>query len=213
MTLALNSQRVQHASAPSAMSDLNSPEKPRSERSIEGSQPQSWSDVTLIEDITQEPASRHRSAQSMGVYIPSSSESEAEQSSPTKPQQAVCVVKRFRARSQTRGPALPIAPASDSTQSGTAPDTSEQPRLLPLHPVPRPRPGLPAPSQETDTSVVGELHQEAQNALGPAAGVPASQSGKLQTQNASAAEQRRFAAKLLRAATEVVSAPTRSRSP
>ncbi|CAE7238129.1 unnamed protein product, partial [Symbiodinium sp. KB8] len=29
--------------------------------------------------------------------------------------------------------------------------------------------GLPAPSQETDTSVVGELHQEAQNALGPAA--------------------------------------------
>ena len=60
------------------MSDLNSPEKPRSEPSLEGSQPQSWSDVTLIEDITQESASRHRSAQSMGVYIPSSSETKAE---------------------------------------------------------------------------------------------------------------------------------------
>ena len=49
------------------MSDLNSPEKPRSEPSLEGSQPHSWSDVTLIEDITQKllrtfSASRERSA-------------------------------------------------------------------------------------------------------------------------------------------------------
>ena len=70
MTSEFNSQTVQPASAPSAMSDLNSPEKPRSEPSLEDSQPQSWSDVTLIEDITQEPASRHLSAQSLGVYIP-----------------------------------------------------------------------------------------------------------------------------------------------
>ena len=91
--------------APSAMSDLNSPEKPRSEPSLGGSQPHSWSDVTLIEDITQESLSRRLSAQCLGEYIQSSSESEAEQPSPTDPQeqpiqsqiptQAVCVVKRF----------------------------------------------------------------------------------------------------------------------
>ncbi|CAE7319787.1 unnamed protein product, partial [Symbiodinium microadriaticum] len=63
----------------------------------------------------------------------------------------------------------------------------------------------------TDTSVVGELHQEAQNALGPAAGVSASPSGELQTQNATAAEQRRLAAKLLRTATEDL--PSRQSAP
>ena len=65
-------------------------------------------------------------------------------------------------------------------------------------------------SEATDTSVVGKLHQEAQNALGPAAGHSASPSGELQTQSATAAEQGRIATKLLRTATQVVSAPTRS---
>ena len=145
----------QPASAPSAMSDLNSPEKPRSEPSLGGSQPHSWSDVTLIEDITQESLSRRLSAQCLGEYIQSSSESEAEQPSPTEPPeqpipshipaQAVCVVKRFRVRSRSRGPALPIAPASDITQLGNAPGISDKPRLLPLSLVPRPSTGLPAP--------------------------------------------------------------------
>ena len=137
------------------MSDLNLSEKPRSEPSLEGSQPHSWSDVTLIEDITQESSSRRLSAQCLGEHIQSCSESEAEQPSPTEPReqpipsqipaQAVCVVKRFRARSRSRGPALPIAPASDITQLGPAPDISDKPRLLPLSPVPRPSTGLPAP--------------------------------------------------------------------
>ena len=67
------------------MSDLNSPEKPRSEPSLGGSQPLSWSDVTLIEDITQESLHRSLSAQCLGEYVQSSSESEAEQPSPTEP--------------------------------------------------------------------------------------------------------------------------------
>ena len=122
------------------MSDLNSPEKPRSEPSLGGSQPHSWSDVTLIEDITQESLHRSLSAQCMGEYVQSSSESEAGQPSPTEPlqqplpsnipAQAICVVKRFRVRSRSRGPNLPIAPASGST---------------PLSLVPRPSTGLPAP--------------------------------------------------------------------
>ncbi|CAE7345847.1 unnamed protein product, partial [Symbiodinium microadriaticum] len=60
-------------------------------------------------------------------------------------------------------------------------------------------------AQATDTFLVGELHQEAQNALGPAAGHSASPSGELQAQNATAAEQGRHATKLLRTTTEVVS--------
>ena len=137
------------------MSDLNSPEKPRSEPSLGGSQPHSWSDVTLIEDITQESLHRSLSAHCVGEYVQSSSESEAEQPSPTEPleqplpsqipAQAICVVKRFRVRSQSRGPALPIAPASDSTQLNHAPGISDKPRLLPLSVVPRPSTGLPAP--------------------------------------------------------------------
>ena len=143
------------------MSDLNSPEKPRSEPSLGGSQPHSWSDVTLIEDITQESLSRRLSAQCLEEYIQSSSESEAEPPSPTEPQeqpipsqipaQAVCVVKRFRLRSRSRGPALPIAPASDSTQLGTVPATSDKPRLLPLSSVPRPSTGLTAPAARRPT--------------------------------------------------------------
>ncbi|CAE7349409.1 unnamed protein product, partial [Symbiodinium microadriaticum] len=84
------------------MSDLNSPEKPRSEPSLADSQPRSWSDVTLIEDITQESSSRHLSAHCLRECLESSSESVAEQPSPT----------------------------------------------------------------ETDTALVGELHQEAQNVVG-----------------------------------------------
>ena len=137
------------------MSDLNSPEKPRSEPSLGGSQPHSWSDVTLIEDITQESLHRSLSAQCLGEYVQSSSESEAGQPSPTEPleqplpskipAQAICVVKRFRVRSRSRGPDLPIAPASDSTQLNHAPGISDKPRLLPLSVVPRPSTGLPAP--------------------------------------------------------------------
>ena len=132
----------QPASAPSAMSDLNSPEKPRSEHSPGGSQPHSWLDVTLIEDITQESLSRRLSAQCLGEYIQGSSESEAEQPSPTEPleqplpsqipAQAVCVVKRFRVRTQSRGPALPIAPASDSTQLNPCTRHSTRSRALGL---------------------------------------------------------------------------------
>ena len=48
-------------------------------------------------------------------------------------------------RSRSRGPALPIAPASDSTQLNHAPGISDKPRLLPLSVVPRPSTGLPAP--------------------------------------------------------------------
>ena len=162
------------------MSDLNSPEKP----SLGGSQPHSWSDVTLIEDITQESLSRRLSAQCLGEHIQSSSESEAEQPSPTEPPQqpipsqipaqAVCVVKRFRVRSRSRGPALPIAPASDSTQLGNAPGISDKPRPAAfIHgSTTQHRPACPrAPrSQASDTPLVGELNQEAQDALGPAAG-------------------------------------------
>ena len=113
---------VLFASIFSLMSDLNSPEKPRSEPSLGGSQPHSWSDVTLIEDITQESLHRSLSAQCRGEDVQSSSESEAEQPSPTEPleqpppsnipAQAICVVKRFRMRSRSRCPNLPIAPAS-----------------------------------------------------------------------------------------------------
>ena len=137
------------------MSDLNSPEKPRSEPSLGGSQPHSWSDVTLIEDITQESLHKSLSAHGLGEHIPSSSESEVDQPSPIAPQdqtrppmlpaQAVCVVKRFRLRSRSRGPALPVAPASDSTQPNHAPGMSDKPRLLPLSVVPRPSTGLPVP--------------------------------------------------------------------
>ena len=146
----------QPASTASAMSDLNSPEKPRSEPSLADSQPRSWSDVTLIEDITQESSSRHLSAHCLRECLESSSESVAEQPSPTEPPskpppaqipaQAVCVVKRFRARSRSRGPGLPIAPASDTTPLCPAPYDTDQPRLLPLSRVPRPSLGLlPAP--------------------------------------------------------------------
>ena len=149
------SNSCQPASAASAMSDLNSAEKPRSEPSLGGSQPHSWSDVTLIEDITQDSLHRSLSAHGLGEYIPSSSESEVDQPSPAAPQdqpqppklpaQAVCVVKRFRLRSRSRGPALPVAPASDSTQLEHAPSMSDKPRLLPLSVVPRPSTGLPVP--------------------------------------------------------------------
>ena len=64
---------------------------------------------------------------------------------PKLPAQAVCVVKRFRLRSRSRGPALPVAPASDSTQLEHAPSMSDKPRLLPLSVVPRPSTGLPVP--------------------------------------------------------------------
>ena len=139
----------------SDMSDLNSPEKPRSEPSLSGSQPHSWSDVTLIEDITQDASSRHHPAFLLEESIESSSESAAEQRSPSEPPseplpdkipaQAVCVVKRFRARSRSRGPGLPIASAPGTTQPCHAPCDTSTPRLLPLSLVPRPGPGLPVP--------------------------------------------------------------------
>ena len=68
------------------------------------------------------------------------------------------------------------------------------------------RPACPrSPSgQATDTSLVGELHQEAQNALRPAAGLSTSPSGGLQAQNATAAEQGRHATELFRTSAEVV---------
>ncbi|CAE7248498.1 unnamed protein product, partial [Symbiodinium microadriaticum] len=95
-------QSVQPAALASAMSDLNSPEKPRSEPSLSDRHPRSWSDVTLIEDITQDLSARHLSAHCLEDYLDSSPESVAEQTSPT----------------------------------------------------------------ETDTALVGELHQEAQDAMG-----------------------------------------------
>ncbi|CAE7261989.1 unnamed protein product, partial [Symbiodinium microadriaticum] len=173
------------------MSDLNSPEKSRSEPSLADSQPRSWSDVTLIEDITQESSSRHLAAHCLEEDLESSSESVAEQPSPTEPPpkpppvqipaQAVCVVKRFRARSRSRGPGLPIASAPDTTQLCPAPCDTDKPRLLPL-------------SRETDTALVGELHQKAQNAVGPSARKSACTPDQLQSQNAPAAEQGRISA-------------------
>ena len=153
---------VSPASIASAMSDLNSPEKPRSEPSVAGSQPQSWSDVTLIEDITQEASSKPLPAHCLDELLESSSESLGEQPSPTEPPseplptpipaQAICVVKRFRARSRSRGPGLPIAPASDTTPLHPAHGDTEKPRLLPLSSVPRPSQGLPAPANPASTN-------------------------------------------------------------
>ena len=150
-----DTQSGQPISPATAMSDLNSPEKSRSEPSLADSQPRSWSDVTLIEDITQESSSRHLAAHCLEEGLESSSESVAEQPSPTEPPskpppvqipaQAVCVVKRFRARSRSRGPGLPVASASDTTQPCPAPCDTDKPRLLPLSRVPRPTLGLPAP--------------------------------------------------------------------
>ena len=122
-----------------------------------------------------------------GEYIQSSSESEAEQPSPTDPQeqpipsqiptQAVCVVKlrsrpclRFNsARHCTRrvGQASPSA----IIQCATTQHRPDCPR------VPR--------GQASDSALVGELNQEASNALGPAARRSASP-GEPQAQNASA---------------------------
>ena len=184
------------------MSDLNSPEKPRSEPSLAGSQPQSWSDVTLIEDITQEASSKPLPAQCLDEYFESSSESAAEQPSPTEPPlepipvpipvQAICVVKRFRVRSRSRGPGLPTAPASATTPLGPAPGDTEKPRLLPLSCVPRPGHGLPAPANPTDPALVCELHQEAQDAVGPSSRNSDSTTGQLQSQNAHAAHAATF---------------------
>ena len=194
------------------MSDLNSPEKPRSEPSLGGSQPHSWSDVTLIEDITQESLHRSLSAHGLGEYIPSSSESEVDQPSPIAPQdqtrppmlpaQAVCVVKRFRLRSRSRGPALPVAPASDSTKPSHAPGTSDKPRLLPLSMVPRPSTGLPVPDPPAARR---QLNEKTQDALGQAAELTASTTREFPTQNTSAAQ-------LFRPSSEMVSASARGRT-
>ena len=51
----------------------------------------------------------------------------------------------FQSPKPKSGPSFAIAPASDITQLGPAPDISDKPRLLPLSPVPRPSTGLPAP--------------------------------------------------------------------
>ena len=110
------------------------------------------------------------------------------------PAQAICVVKRFRVRSRSRGPDLPIAPASGSTQPNHAPGISDKPRLLPLSLVPRPSTGR----QASDTPVVGQLNQEAQDALGPSAQLPAGTPNEIQAQDTSASKQGRLAAKLLR---------------
>ena len=179
------------------MSDLNSPEKPRSEPSLGGSQPHSWSDVTLIEDITQESLHRSLSAQRMGEYVQSSSESEAGQPSPTEPlqqplpsnipAQAICVVKRFRVRSRSRGPNLPIAPSLSFNSA--KPCTRHFRQASPPASIPgatsQHRPTCPrAPgSQASDTPVVGQLNQEAQDALGPSAQLPAGTPNELQAQD------------------------------
>ena len=171
----------QSASLASAMSDLNSPEKPRSEPSLAGSQPHSWSDVTLIEDVTQEFSSRHQPANCVEEC---SSESVAEPPSPPEPPpeplhtqipaHAVCVVKRFRARSRSRGLELPIASACDTIQPSHAACDTDMHRLLPLSRVPRPSLGLPGPTcsrhsrlQETDTALVGQLHPPSKGGMQP----------------------------------------------
>ena len=53
-------------------------------------------------------------------------------------------------------------------------------------------------SQASDTPVVGQLNQEAQDALGPSAEPPACTPNELQAQDTTASKQRRIAAKLLR---------------
>ena len=67
-------------------------------------------------------------------------------------------------------------------------------------------------SQASDTPVVGQLNQEAQDALGPAAELPACTPNELQAQNTTASKQGRLAAKLLRPSSEMVATPTWCRS-
>ena len=116
----------------------------RSETSLSFSQPLSWSDVAQIEDITQDGSFTILPAPSLDDIHGSSSESPEVEASPAKTPkpvethtvhantQAVCIVKRFRARSRSRGPGLPIAHASATTGEGPALSTTEQHRLLPL---------------------------------------------------------------------------------
>ena len=67
--------------------------------------------------------------------------------------------------------------------------------------------------QETDTALVGELHQEAQNVVGPSVRNSASTPDQLQSQNAPAAEQGRLATKVLCTSTKVVPASARGGRP
>ena len=199
------------------MSDLNSPEKPRSEPSLEGSQPHSWSDVTLIEDITQESSSRRLSAQAGGIHPEQLRERSrtaiahgasraaypvADPSTGGLRSQAIQSPKPKSGPSFANRPCLRYNSARPCTRHlGQA----SPPTIISSSPTQH-RPACRSPrSQATDTFLVGELHQEAQNALGPAAGHSASPSGELQAQNATAAEQGRHATKLLRTTTEVVS--------
>ena len=82
---------------------------------------------------------RERSRTAIAHGAPGSAYSVADPSTGGLRSQAI------RLRSRSRGPALPIAPASDSTQLGIAPGISDKPRLLPLSSVPRPSTGLTAP--------------------------------------------------------------------
>ena len=111
------------------MSALNSPEKASSDISLSGSLPQSWSDVQLIEDITQDRKSSPQ-PEPRDVLSPTrsldSSENPATSTTPV-----VCVVKRFRARSRSRIHDLPIASASDTIQT-SAVQENNQPLGLPL---------------------------------------------------------------------------------
>ena len=180
----LNRPLHQPASLASAMSDLNSPEKPRSEPSLAGSHPHSWSDVTLIEDITQEFSSRHQSAHCLEECLESSSESVAELPSPPEPPPGAsphtdpstgglcCQEIQGPKPKSGSGPANRPCLRYNSALPCTLRHRQASPTSAIPGPTSQPRPPCSRHSrlQETDTALVGQLHQEAQNAVGSSTG-------------------------------------------
>ena len=161
------------------MSDLNSPQKSRSETSLAGSQPQSWSDVTLIEDITQEISSKPLPAIDLYEAFESSSESIGEEPHPAKPPSEPSPAqkvqgKRFRARSRSRGARPADRPCLRFNATRPCPwhRRTNSPIASVKRPTTQSRPACPRKPclQETDPSLVSELHQEAQDAVGISAG-------------------------------------------
>ena len=147
------------ARKPAAMTDLSSPEKPRSDSSQDISTLRSWTEVhsrrspspskggqplTTVEPLPTEPVppAAHTEALSASPLGLATRASQQDSSS-----HMVCIAKRFRTRSQSRQPHLPIQSACASTQvptvspaAGVGPPTHAVPS-----PKPQPRPLQPKP--------------------------------------------------------------------
>ena len=113
------------------------------------------------------------------------------------------------------GPSNRLCPRYNSALPCTLRHRQAAPTSAISGPPPHSRPPCSRHSllQETDTALVGELHQKAQNAVGPSARKSACTPDQLQSQNAPAAEQGRPATKVLCTPATVVPAPARGGRP